>query len=58
MAGEYEKKKTAHAEASKHSNDQVIKRRVINGEIKDFKQQKAEMEGFNRLCTERVSDLT
>ncbi|KAG0142069.1 hypothetical protein CROQUDRAFT_673752 [Cronartium quercuum f. sp. fusiforme G11] len=53
LAGEYEKKKAAYLDASKQSNDQVIKRRVINGEIKDFKQQKSEMEEFDRLCKER-----
>ncbi|KAH9819911.1 RecF/RecN/SMC [Melampsora americana] len=51
LAAEYEKRRLAHLEASKQSNDQLIKRRVINGEIKDFKQQKAEMEEFRSLIS-------
>lgn len=57
LAAEYEKRKLAHLDASKQSNDQLIKRRVINGEIKDFKQQKAEMEEFDRLCEERDQEI-
>ncbi|MBW0474620.1 hypothetical protein O181_014335 [Austropuccinia psidii MF-1] len=53
LAPEYEAKKAAYFEAAKHSNDMIVKRRVINGEIKDFKQQKTEMEKFDQLSRER-----
>lgn len=53
LAPEYERKKAAYLEAAKHSNDTIARRRVINGEIKDFKQQKAEMEKYDELCRER-----
>jgi hypothetical protein len=55
LAPEYEKKKAAYLAASKNSNDTIARRRVINAEIKDFKQQKTEMEKYDQLCRERVS---
>jgi hypothetical protein len=57
LAPEYERKKAAYLEASKNSNDTIARRRVINAEIKDFKQQKTEMEKYDQLCHDRVSDL-
>ncbi|PLW19360.1 hypothetical protein PCANC_09140 [Puccinia coronata f. sp. avenae] len=53
LAPEYEKKKAAYLAASKNSNDTIARRRVINAEIKDFKQQKTEMEKYDQLCRER-----
>ncbi|KAI8451120.1 RecF/RecN/SMC [Phakopsora pachyrhizi] len=53
LAPEYEKRKVACDDANKQFNEQSIKRRTINGEIKDLKQQKAEIEKYHRLCSER-----
>ncbi|KAA1069968.1 Structural maintenance of chromosomes protein 1 [Puccinia graminis f. sp. tritici] len=53
LAPEYERKKAAYLEASKNSNDTIARRRVINAEIKDFKQQKTEMEKYDQLCHDR-----
>ncbi|KAH9465082.1 hypothetical protein MJO28_001250 [Puccinia striiformis f. sp. tritici] len=50
LSPDYERKKAAYLEASKNSNDTIARRRVINAEIKDFKQQKTEMEKYDELC--------
>jgi len=57
LAPEYERKKAAYLEASKNSNDTIARRRVINAEIKDFKQQKTEMEKYDLLCRERDESI-
>ncbi|KNE89010.1 hypothetical protein PSTG_17537, partial [Puccinia striiformis f. sp. tritici PST-78] len=45
-----ERKKAAYLEESKNSNDTIARRPVIRAEIKDFKQQKTEMEKYDELC--------
>ncbi|KAI7958401.1 hypothetical protein MJO29_006618 [Puccinia striiformis f. sp. tritici] len=45
-----ERKKAAYLEESKNSNDTIARRPVIVAEIKDFKQQKTEMEKYDELC--------
>ncbi|KZV80769.1 condensin complex subunit SMC1 [Exidia glandulosa HHB12029] len=53
LAGEYERAKAAQERATENATFNFTKRRGIAGEIKQFKEQKAEAERFQKLVDER-----
>lgn len=54
LAGEYEKAKEAQDRATENATFNFTKRRGINGEIKQYTEQKREAERFEALCQEKV----
>lgn len=53
LATEYEKAKEAQEKATENATLNFTKRRGINGEIKQYKEQKSEADRFSALCQER-----
>ena len=54
LAGEYEKAKEAQDRATENATFNFTKRRGIAGEIKQYKEQKGEVERFEALVREKV----
>jgi structural maintenance of chromosome 1 len=54
LAGEYEHAKQEQDRATENATFSFTKRRGIAGEIKQYKEQKGEVERFEALCQERV----
>jgi structural maintenance of chromosome 1 len=55
LAGEYERAKEEQEQATENATFNFNKRRGINGEIKQYKEQKTEADRYEKLCDERVS---
>ena len=58
LAADYDRAKAAQDRATEQATFNYSKRRGIAGEIKQFKEQKAEAEKFEKMCRERVSIST
>lgn len=54
LAPDYEKAKDALERATENATFNFTRRRGIAGEIKQYKEQKGEVERFDSLCQERV----
>lgn len=54
LAPEYDSAKAEQERATENATFNFSKRRGINGEIKQYKEQKGEAERFESLCTQRV----
>lgn len=55
LAADYDRAKAAQDRATEAATFNYTKRRGIAGEIKQFKEQKAEAERFEKMCRDRVS---
>lgn len=55
LAGEYDKAKEAQDRATENATFNFTRRRGINGEIKQYKEQKSEADRYEALCQEKVS---
>lgn len=55
LSAEYEKAKEEQERATENATFNFNKRRGINGEIKQYKEQKEEADRFETLCSDRVS---
>src|SRR5258708_30567014 len=58
LSGDYDRAKAAHDRDTESATLSYTKRRGIAGEIKQFKEQKAEAERFEKKCRERVIPVT
>jgi structural maintenance of chromosome 1 len=54
LAGEYDRAKEEQERATENATSNFNKRRGINGEIKQYKEQKTEADRYEKLCDERV----
>jgi structural maintenance of chromosome 1 len=54
LAGEYDDALKSQERATENATFNYTKRRGINGEIKQFKEQKAEAQRFEKLMGQRV----
>jgi hypothetical protein len=58
LAADYDRARAAQDRATEQATFNYSKRRGIAGEIKQFKEQKAEADKFEKMCRERVSICT
>jgi structural maintenance of chromosome 1 len=58
LAGEYDESQKGQERATENATFNYTKRRGINGEIKQFKEQKAEAQRFEKLVDQRVCPLS